>query len=222
MVRVQDQQNLEGPLEDRIGLMLAADAERHVDEIADVIEIVVRKHEWQSPHVAKRERSQSGELGHEPGPLEIPVGRVLDILGVGVEGRQGAHRAQSRTRPREPSDLTRDITRFAAKESRSYVLSVSGLMRASDIPASVPHREAILASGEIMLANGGSCLAGPDGEWVIEPQSGEELLRTAVLDHRRVREERQTFDPAGHYSRPDVLRLTVNRERQSTLSLEGM
>jgi len=29
--------------------------------------------------------------------------------------------------------------------------------------------------------------------------------------------ERQNFDPAGHYSRPDVTQLTVNRERQATL-----
>jgi nitrilase len=38
----------------------------------------------------------------------------------------------------------------------------------------------------------------------------------ATIDHARVREERQTFDPVGHYARPDVLRLEVNRERQAT------
>jgi nitrilase len=32
-----------------------------------------------------------------------------------------------------------------------------------------------------------------------------------------VREERQNLDVAGHYSRPDVTQLTVNRARQSTL-----
>jgi nitrilase len=34
-----------------------------------------------------------------------------------------------------------------------------------------------------------------------------------------VRAERQNFDPAGHYARPDVTHLTVNRQRQSTLTL---
>jgi nitrilase len=41
---------------------------------------------------------------------------------------------------------------------------------------------------------------------------------TATIDHARVREERQNFDPACHYSRPDVLRLNVNRQRQSTVT----
>jgi nitrilase len=36
-----------------------------------------------------------------------------------------------------------------------------------------------------------------------------------------VREERQNLDVVGHYSRPDVTRLVVDRTRQSTISLEG-
>jgi nitrilase len=35
-----------------------------------------------------------------------------------------------------------------------------------------------------------------------------------------VREERQNFDAAGHYTRPDVFQLKINRERQSILKIE--
>ncbi|MCP4567012.1 MAG: carbon-nitrogen hydrolase family protein, partial [FCB group bacterium] len=112
---------------------------------------------------------------------------------------------------------TEDITRYIAKESRSYVLSVSGLMRKSDFPEDTPHVKTILKGCEDILADGGSCLAGPDGQWVVEPMDCEEELITATIDHHCVRQERQNFDPAGHYSRPDVTQLTINRQRQSTL-----
>ncbi len=115
---------------------------------------------------------------------------------------------------------THDLTRFIAKESRSYVISVCGLMRPSDFPPDTPHYDLIMAgSQQAFLANGGSCLAAPTGEWVVEPVVGTEELIVATIDHQRVREERQNFDPAGHYSRPDVTQLTVNRQRQSTLVL---
>jgi nitrilase len=112
---------------------------------------------------------------------------------------------------------THDITRFIARESRSYVISVSGLMNATDIPDGIPHVETIRSKSDDVMADGGSCLAAPDGEWVIEPIVGEERLVTAIIDHEQVRQERQNFDPAGHYARPDVTKLVVNRERQNTL-----
>lgn len=116
---------------------------------------------------------------------------------------------------------TKDITRFIARESRSYVVSVSALMTKEDFPKNTPHLDAILAKSPDVLANGGSCIAGPDGEWLIEPVINEEGLIYQELDFNRIYEERQNFDPVGHYSRPDVTKLTVNRERQSTVEFIG-
>ena len=69
------------------------------------------------------------------------------------------------------------------------------------------------------LANGASCIAAPDGTWLIEPQVGVEGVFTAEIALSNVFEERQNFDPVGHYSRPDVTQLTVNRKRQSTINI---
>ncbi len=115
---------------------------------------------------------------------------------------------------------TQDLPLFVAREARSYVVAVSGLMRKTDIPADFPHAEEIASNSGDFLANGASCLAAPDGSWVIEPVIGEEALLVADIDHALVRQERQNLDVVGHYSRPDVTRLTVNRARQSTVSFE--
>ena len=112
---------------------------------------------------------------------------------------------------------TKDITRFIARESRSFVVSVSSLMFKSDFPKDTPHLDKILANAPETLANGGSCIAGPDGEWIIEPVINKEGLIIQSINFNRVLEERQNFDPVGHYSRPDVTKLIVNRERQSTV-----
>jgi len=114
---------------------------------------------------------------------------------------------------------TKDITRFIAMESRSFVISVSCLMRIEDFPEDTPHRDKIIANAPKILANGGSCIAGPDGEWIVEPVINTERLIIETINFNKVLEERQNFDPSGHYSRPDVTKLTVNRQRQSIIEL---
>jgi nitrilase len=115
---------------------------------------------------------------------------------------------------------TDDITSFIAKESRSFVVSVSGLMRKEDFPKDTPHLEKIIENAPDILADGGSCIAAPNGEWIIEPIVNKEGLFTGTIDFNRVLEERHNFDSVGHYSRPDVTKLTINRKRQSILDIE--
>ncbi len=112
---------------------------------------------------------------------------------------------------------TEHITRFVARESRSYVLSVSGLLQRADLPPHLPFAAELRELLPEVMGEGGTCLAGPDGGWIHEPLAHDETLLVATIDHRRVREERQNFDPTGHYGRPDVLQLSVERSRQSSV-----
>ena len=116
---------------------------------------------------------------------------------------------------------TVDITRFIAMEARSFVVSVGGLMSKKDFPADTPYLKEIIRNAVDPLTDGGSCIAGPDGEWIVEPVTEKEGLFTGTIDFNRILEERQNLDVAGHYSRPDVTRLIVNRERQSTVKIEN-
>jgi nitrilase len=108
---------------------------------------------------------------------------------------------------------TADITRFIAIEGRVFSLAANGLLSLSDVPTHFPLYAELQEAGVTDYCRGGSAVAAPDGSWVVEPVVGEERLVVADLDLRRVAEERQSFDPTGHYSRPDVFTVQVDRRR---------
>ena len=115
---------------------------------------------------------------------------------------------------------TEDLTRFLAREGRSYILSVSGLMRRADVDDATPMADELRNALPEVCGNGGSCIAAPDATWLVEPVCDREHLLLADLDHAFVRRERQNFDPSGHYARPDVLRVRLDRGRRSNLELD--
>ncbi|WP_208539080.1 carbon-nitrogen hydrolase family protein [Algihabitans albus] len=109
-------------------------------------------------------------------------------------------------------DVTQDITRFIALEGRLYVVSVSGLLRASDIPERFPLRR-YLTEGRDVINDGGSMIAAPDGTVIAGPVTGEEIILYADISLDDVIGAHLKLDPAGHYSRRDVLSLRHNKDR---------
>jgi len=92
-----------------------------------------------------------------------------------------------------------------ARESRAFVVSPSHYQRASAYPDDFPLRHLIDGT----IGRGGSAILGPDGAYLAGPLYDDEGILYAELDPARLWEERQRFDPAGHYHRPDVLQLSV-------------
>jgi nitrilase len=113
------------------------------------------------------------------------------------------------------SALTRDITPFVAREGRVYHLAASGLLDGRDAPAAFEFADELAGLGRVF--EGGSAIAAPTGEWVVAPVCGDERLVVADLDRAAVAAERLSFDPAGHYGRPDVFDLRVDRRRRGVV-----
>jgi nitrilase len=111
----------------------------------------------------------------------------------------------------DDSESWHESIRHIAREARAFVVSPCIFQRASAYPAEVQ-----IADGPDLLGRGGSAIVGPDGEYLAGPLWDEEGVLYAELDPRRLYEEKQRFDPAGHYHRPDVLQLKVRRPRRSS------
>ena len=94
-----------------------------------------------------------------------------------------------------------------ARESRAFVVAPSHFQRAASYPDDFPLRE-LIAEADV-IGRGGSAILGPDGAYLAGPLYDEEGILYADLDPARLWEERQRFDPAGHYHRPDILSLSV-------------
>ena len=94
-----------------------------------------------------------------------------------------------------------------ARESRAFVVAPAHFQRAGSYPDDFPLRDEL--DGHDLIGRGGSAVLAPDGSYLAGPLYGEEGILYADLDPAVLRAERQRFDPAGHYHRPDVLRLRV-------------
>ncbi len=98
-----------------------------------------------------------------------------------------------------------------AREGRCWVLSNAICMQAKDVPADFPERAKVYANPEEWLNPGDAVVVDPTGTLVAGPMHEERGILYATCDASKVDAARRTLDVAGHYNRPDVFRLEVNR-----------
>jgi predicted amidohydrolase len=88
------------------------------------------------------------------------------------------------------------------------IRSAGGPDEAIDLLAGIP------GDDDRLLLRGGGAVIAPDGAYVVGPVMDDPATIFADLDPGLVEEQRMTMDVDGHYSRPDVFTLHVNRDKQ--------
>jgi nitrilase len=105
-----------------------------------------------------------------------------------------------------------------ALEGRCFVLTACQFIRKKDFPDTV--RVSLGDSPDSILMRGGSAIIGPLGKVLAGPDYERETVLTAILDLDDLGRAKFDFDVVGHYSRPDIFKLTVNESPTSAVAAE--
>jgi nitrilase len=100
--------------------------------------------------------------------------------------------------------------RHIAAEGRCWVLGSGCSLHIDDVPESFPQRDHVWPDATWLNA-GDSVIVAPGGRVVAGPLHEEHGLLLADIEPGAAAGDHRTLDVAGHYGRPDVFRLTVDR-----------
>ena len=99
-----------------------------------------------------------------------------------------------------------------AREGGCWVAGAGCAFRGRDVPDALPAKAELFPDADAWINAGDSVIVAPGGKIVAGPLHEQHALLYADLDLGRVGAARRSLDVVGHYGRPDVFRLHVNRK----------
>jgi nitrilase len=109
--------------------------------------------------------------------------------------------------------VTKGLPLFAAQEGRVWCASVCGLLSLKDVPEDFEFYRDFSDAGLDVIFAGGSAIYSPAQEVVARLEPGFVGIVSHEIDRASLHRARQSFDPSGHYARPDIFALSVHRHR---------
>jgi nitrilase len=107
-----------------------------------------------------------------------------------------------------------------AREGGCWVVGCATSLEVSDIPTDVPYYEELFPNKNEWINSGDAVVYKPFGGVAAGPMHREKGFLMAEIDPAAARASRRKFDVSGHYARPDIFSLTVNREPQSPVAFK--
>lgn len=98
-----------------------------------------------------------------------------------------------------------------AFEGRTFVVAAGSVLLVDSLPTDVSLFSEWTPPANGFIHRGGSTIIGPDGSTLVEPVHDEERLVTAEIDLSIIPQELLSLDVCGHYHRPDIFTLKVDK-----------
>ncbi len=104
------------------------------------------------------------------------------------------------------------------REGGCWVLGCGCAFQGRDIAAAMPAKAKLFEDPEEWINPGDSVVVAPGGRLVEGPLHEQHAILYASIDLERVGQARRSLDVAGHYGRPDIFQLQVNRRPQHPIT----
>ena len=110
--------------------------------------------------------------------------------------------------------------RHIAAEGRCWVIGSGCALNTRDVPLDFPSRDLVFPDPDAWLNPGDSVVVAPGGRIVAGPLHREYGVLIAEIDVADALDQHRVLDVAGHYGRPDVFQLRIDRSARPPVAFE--
>ena len=104
-----------------------------------------------------------------------------------------------------------------ARQGGCWVFSTATALGGSDIPSDFPGRDRLFSDDE-WINTGDAAIAKPFEGAVAGPLHKHKGMLIADIDLEAARTARKSLDVTGHYARPDIFRLEIDRKPRAPVN----